>query len=88
MAEEYDDRFKSEMTRMMETVILKLGEHDKRFDSIEQKVDENTGETVSTKKEVKILQGQFTDVVKMVLEDNQRITKLETEVEDLKGSIH
>ncbi len=47
MAEEIpDDRFKSEMIRMMETVILKLGEHGNefinlksRFDTLEEKFD-------------------------------------------------
>lgn len=40
MAEEIsDDRFKSEMTRFMETVILKLGEHDRRFDGLGQRFD-------------------------------------------------
>lgn len=40
MAEEIsDDRFKSEMMRMMNTVILKLGDHDQRFESIDQRFD-------------------------------------------------
>ena len=96
MAEEIsDDRFKSEMMRMMNTVILKLGEHDQRFesidqrfDSLEEKIDRNTEEIIFVKKDVKILKGQFTDVVGMVLEDNKRITKLEKDVEDLQSNIH
>ena len=103
MAEEIsDDRFKSEMTRFMETVILKLGEHDRRFDGLEQrfdgleqrfdglerKVDKNTEEIILLKKNVKILSAQFTDVVGVVLEDNKRITKLEKDVENLQSNIH
>ena len=103
MAEEIpDDRFKGEMIRMMETVILKLGKHDERFDGLEQrfdgleqrfdgleqKVDRNTEEIILLKKNVKILSAQFTDVVGMVLEDNKPITKLEKDVEDLQSNIH
>lgn len=96
MAEEIsDDRFKSEMMRMMNTVILKLGEHDQRFESIDQrfdkleeKIDQNTEDIALLKKDVKTLTGKFTDVVGMVLEDNKRITKLEKDVEDLQGNIH
>ena len=96
MAEEIpDERFKSEMMRLMEAVILKLGKHDERFDGLEQrfdglerKVDKNTEEIILVKKNVKILSGQFTDVVGMVLEDNKRITKLEKDVEDLRSNIH
>ena len=89
MAEEIlDDRFKSEMTRFMETVILKLGEHDQRFDGLEQRFDGLEKKVDRNHDELKILQGQFTDVVKMVLNDNRRITKLEEDVEDLQGNIH
>lgn len=96
MAEDIpDDRFKSEVMRLLNTVIVKLGDHDKnfesidqRFDGLEQKVDKVAEEVVSVKKDVKILSGQFTDVVGMVLEDNKRITKLEKDVEDLQSNIH
>ncbi len=72
--ENTESRFEGEMTRMMNLVILKL-------DGLEKDMSE-------VKSDVKILKGQFTDVTQMVLKDNKRITKLETEVEDLKGSIH
>lgn len=110
MAEEIpDDRFKSEVMRLLNTVIVKLGDHDKnfesidqrfesidqrfgsidqRFDELEQKVDKVAEEVGSVKKDVKILSGQFTDVVGMVLEDNKRITKVEKDVEDLQSNIH
>ena len=82
MAEEIsDDRFKSEMVRMMETAILKLGEHDTRFDNLEKNISE-------IKSDVRVLKGQFNDVAVMAIEDNKRITKLESEVEELKGNIH
>ena len=96
MAEEIsDDRFKSEVMRLLNTVIVKLGDHDQRFDSLEQKfdgleqkVDQNTEEIIAVKNNVKILSAQFTDVVGVVLEDNKRITKLEKDVEDLHSDIH
>lgn len=74
-------RFESEMTRLMNTVIDKLGEHDVRFDNLEKNISE-------IKSDVKILKGQFTDVVGMVLDDNKRITKIEKDVEDLRDNIH
>ncbi|MEO6589513.1 MAG: hypothetical protein ABIP06_09430 [Pyrinomonadaceae bacterium] len=103
MAEEIsDDRFKSEVMRLLNTVIVKLGDHDKnfesidqrfesidqRFDKLEEKIDQNTEGIVTVKNDMKILKGQFTDVVGMVLEDNKRITKIEKDVEDLQSSIH
>lgn len=40
MAEEIpEDRFKSEMTRMMKLVITKLEDHDERFDRLENRFD-------------------------------------------------
>ena len=40
MAEEIsDDRFKSEVMRLLNTVIVKLGDHDQRFESIDQRFD-------------------------------------------------
>lgn len=96
MAEEIsDDRFKSEVMRLLNTVIVKLGDHDKnfesidqRFDKLEEKIDQNTEGIVTVKNDVKILKGQFTDVVGMVLEDNKRITKVEKNIEDLQSNIH
>ncbi len=103
MAEEIsDDRFKSEVMRLLNTVIVKLGDHDKRFESIDQKfesidqkfdglekkIDKNTEEIVAVKNNVNILSAQFTDVVGMVLDDNKRTTKLEKDVEDLQSNIH
>lgn len=96
MAEEIsDDRFKSEVMRLLNSVIVKLEDHDQRFESIDQrfdrleeKIDQNTEEIVAVKNDLKIFKGQFTDVVGIVLEDNKRITKLEKDVEDLQGNIH
>lgn len=96
MAEELpDDRFKSEVMRLLNTVVVKLEDHDRRFESIdrrfesiEDKLDRNTEEIIAVKNNVKILSAQFTDVVGMVLEDNKRITKLEKDVEDIQSKIH
>ncbi len=89
MAEEIsDDRFKSEVMRLLDTVIVKLGDHDKRFENLEKDVSEIKSDVNDVKTDVKILKGQFTDVVGMVLEDNKRITKLEKDVEDLQSEIH
>ena len=96
MAEEIsDDRFKGEVIRLLDTVIVKLGEHDKKFDTIDQRFENidqrfnNLEKDVSEiKSDVKIFKRQFTDVVGMVLEDNKRITKLEKNVEDLQGNFH
>ena len=88
-------RFESEMTRLMNVVINKLGEHDKRFDNLENRFDnlenrfDNLEKDVSEiKSDVKILKGQFNDVAVMAIEDNKRITKLEKDVEELHSNIH
>jgi peptidoglycan hydrolase CwlO-like protein len=79
--EKQPSRFESEMTRLMNVVIDKLGEHDKRFDNLEKDVSE-------VKSDVRIIKGQFSDVAVMAIEDNKRITKLEKDVEDLQSNIH
>ncbi len=74
-------RFESEMTRMMELAINKISGLETRFDGLDKNVSE-------IKSDLKILKGQFNDVAIRVLEDNKRIIKLESEVEDLKSNIH
>ena len=74
-------RFESEMTRMMELVILKLGGFETRFDELEKNVSE-------IKTDVQVIKGQFSDVAVMAIEDNKRITKLEGEVAELQSNIH
>ncbi len=89
MAEENsDDRFKSEVMRLLNTVIAKLGDHDENFKSIDQRFDNLEKDVSEIKSDVKILKGQFSDVAVMAIEDNKRITKLEKEVEDLQSNIH
>ncbi len=89
------NQFESEMTRMMETVILKLDGYDSRFDRLETRFDrletrfDHLEKEVSEiKSDVRIIKGQFSDVVSIVIEDGKRITKLEGEVSELQGSIH
>lgn len=72
----------------MNVVINKLGEHDKRFDNLENRFDNLEKDVTEIKSDVKILKNQFNDVAVMAIEDNKRITKLEKDVKDLQGSIH
>ena len=53
-----ENRFESEMTRMMELVIRKLGYFETRFDSLEKNASE-------IKSDVQVIKGQFSDVAVM-----------------------
>jgi peptidoglycan hydrolase CwlO-like protein len=75
------NQFEAEMTRMMETVILKLDGFETRFDNLEKDVSE-------IKSDVRVMKGQFSGVASMVIGDNKRITKLEGEVAELQNNIH
>lgn len=89
--EKQPSRFESEMTRLMNTVIDKLGEHDKRFDNLEKDVAQiksDVNNLSDIKSDVRIIKAQFSDVAVMAIEDNKRITKLEKDVEDLQSNIH
>ncbi len=62
MAEEISDsQFKSEMMRHMRTLILKAGEHDKRFEMI-------NGRLEVLQEQVRIVDGKVTDVASKVIE--------------------
>ncbi len=50
-----DSQFKSEMMRHMQTLILKTGEHDKRFEMIDGRL-----EVLS--EQVRIVDGKVTDI--------------------------
>lgn len=86
--EKQPSRFEGEMTRLMNVVIDKLGEHDKRFDNLETRFDNLKKDVSEIKSDVKILKAQFSDVAVMAIEDNKRVTKLEKDVEDLQSNIH
>jgi archaellum component FlaC len=82
------NQFESEMTRMMETVILKLEGYEGRFDGLEKRFDHLEKEVSEIKSDVRIIKGQFSNVVSTVIEDGKRITRLEGEVAELQGNIH
>ena len=90
MDEKYEpkSRFESEMTRMMETVILKLDGFGTRFDTLETRFDTLEKDVSEIKSDVRVMKGQFSDVTSMVIGDNKRITKLEGEVAELQSNIH
>lgn len=85
------NRFEGEMMRRMELVILKLGGFETRFDNLEKDVSQiksDVKDVSEIKSDVKVIKGQFNDVAVMAIEDNKRITKLESEVAELQSNIH
>lgn len=82
------NRFESEMTRMMELVILRITGIDSRLGNIENDVSELKQEVKSSNRKLDILSAQFNDVAVMAIKDNQRISKLEIDVADLQSNIH
>ena len=100
MAEE--NRFESEMTRMMNLVIRKLDGLETDFSTLKGDVSTLKGD-VSTLKgdvsEIKEVQKEHSEILKRldaktdtiaekVLEHEVRITKAEQNIEDLRGGIH
>ena len=83
-----ESRFQAEMTRKIDLIIQKLGGYDSRFDKLEVDVSEIKQEVTKNTQKLDILNGQFSEVTKVVIQDGQRITKLETEVADLQSNIH
>jgi peptidoglycan hydrolase CwlO-like protein len=79
--DEPKSRFESEMTRMMNLVIDKIGGLESKVTGLEKEVAKNS-------QKLDILTGQFSDVTSMVIGDNKRITKLEGEVAELQSNIH
>lgn len=76
-----ENRFEAEMTRMMKLAINKIGGLETEVSGLKQEVAKNS-QILNT------LSGQFNNVAVMALEDNKRITKLETEVAELQSNIH
>ena len=74
-------RFESEMTRMMNLVIEKIGGLETKVSGLEKEVAKNS-------QKLDVLTGQFSDVASMVIGDNKKITKLEGEVAELQSNIH
>lgn len=75
MVEEISDsNFKSEVMRLLGTVITK--------------VDQNTDEIKSLQNDVRTLSGQFQDVASVVITDTQRIASLEQRADILEQEPH
>ena len=70
MAEEFSENTQSEILRHLQTLIVKSGEHDKRFDMI----DENFG---VLREQVKIMDGKLTDIASKVIEIDKRLAVVE-----------
>lgn len=86
--EKPETTFEKEMTRMMKLAILKLGDLEKEVRDNTQRIGSLESEVSNNTQILKTLSGQFNDVAVMALEDNKRITKLETEVAELQSNIH
>lgn len=89
MAEEIpDNRFKSEVMRLLGTVITKVDGLETKVDGLEIKVGENTAAVRALQNDVRILGGQVQDVASVVIKDTQRISTLEHRVDALEGETH
>ncbi len=86
--EKPENKFEVEIMRRIELVILKLGDFETRFDTLEKDVSQIKSDVKDVKSDVKVIKGLFNDVAVMAIEDNKRITKLENEVAELKDNIH
>ena len=83
-----DDRFKSEMTRLMGTVIKKLDSLENRFDGLENQFVGLKKEVVKTNQKIDTLSGQFNDVANLVIKNDVRLTKVEFDVAELQSNVH
>jgi predicted nucleic acid-binding Zn-ribbon protein len=87
-----ENRFESEMTRMVKLLIGSVGELKTEISGIREELKtEISGvkqELKKTNQKLDTLIGQFNDVAVMAIEDNKRITKLEGEVAELQSNIH
>ncbi len=73
---------------MLQTVIAKLGDHDKRFDSHDRRFDSLEEKVEMSSNQLKILTTQFSEVGIMAIEDNKRISKVEKDIEELQSKAH
>ncbi|MEO7658248.1 MAG: hypothetical protein ABIV48_01430 [Pyrinomonadaceae bacterium] len=82
MAEEIDDnRFKSEVMRMLGNLVSKANEHDQRFDKIELKVDRLSAD-------FNLLSNQFDAVGSMAIADHGKIGHLENRISSIEAESH
>ena len=83
-----ENRFESEMTRMMNLVINKIGGLDDKVSGLENSFSRLEKEVLKNSQKLDVLTAQFGDVTSMVIGDNKRITKLEGDVAELQSNIH
>ena len=88
MAEEIpDNRFKSEVVRLLQTAISKVDGLETKVGGLETKINENTRELKSLQTDIRVLSGQFQDVAGLVVKDTQRISNLEDRVMAVESKI-
>ena len=82
MAEQIEDeRFKSEVMRMLGNLVTKANEHDKKLDGLSSKVD-------GVSSDLKLLTRQFNDVGSVAIKDHPSINSLEERVGNLETGVH
>ena len=82
MADEIsDERFKSEMMRLMHNVIGRFSDIDHRFDSVDQQL-------ASLKGDVSVLSGQLNGIGVLAIKESGRIDDHEKRISDLEANIH
>ena len=83
-----ENRFESEMTRMMNLVINKIGGLDDKVSGLENSFSRLEKEVLKNSQKLDVLTAQFGDVTSVVIGDNKRITKLEGDFAELQSNIH
>jgi len=86
--DEPKSRFEGEMTRLMNVAISGITDLKTDVSDLKIEVSELKQEVRKTNQKVDVLTAQFSDVASMVIEDNKRITKLESDVAQLQSDIH
>ena len=83
-----DDRFKSEVMRMLGNLVTKANEHDERFNDLDKKFDDLSSKADGVSSDVKLLTRQFNDVGSVAIKDHPRIDDLEERVGNLEAGVH
>ena len=86
--DEPKSRFESEMTRLMNLAIDKIGGLEQKVSGLKQETSSLKQEVTKNSQKLDGLTAQFGDVAVMAIEDNKRITKLEGEVAEIQSNIH
>ena len=97
-----DSEFKTNITKLIETVIekvdglatevrtntYKVDSMEAKFDRMDAKIGRVETDLSRLRTDVRTLSGQFNDVGAMAIKDNQRIDTLEQRVEVLEEGVH